>query len=255
MNAAASALAVPVDHDAPPLLGFCMVEQDDVPISPDGRCLADNSMVLPPSTLCQHRRLSEGAWSPCTRPKPHQCTEQPPGKFREVLAQMPPPKPQVMRAPTLISKPSVSPPVRTSPSRQGPRTSEKRKRRRTSRGPKTDRRRLVPLPCPICNKKFLPKLNPGGKRQMTCSMRCAARYRADHPEIYPRDDSTLAAQAAQMREGRAAKRGTSWGPGGLEACSEHGKCDRPYKAHGRCDRCYRRWYKRQSAAEQMRSAS
>jgi hypothetical protein len=61
------------------LYGFCLVEQCDTTIGPDRRCLADQSIVIAPSTGCAHQRLRNGAWSACPMERP--CKPVPPKRW------------------------------------------------------------------------------------------------------------------------------------------------------------------------------
>jgi hypothetical protein len=55
-----------------PLLGWCLTCAKDAPISPKGRCLRDNSLVIPPSFGSKEQRLVDGAWFPEKASKPTQ---------------------------------------------------------------------------------------------------------------------------------------------------------------------------------------
>jgi hypothetical protein len=67
------------------LLGFCIDCKDDVPISSDGRCLASRSLVIAPSTGCNHMRFRGGGWTACTNERP--CKPIAPGTWQTPLNQ------------------------------------------------------------------------------------------------------------------------------------------------------------------------
>jgi hypothetical protein len=63
------------------LEGFCCLCADDVPMTLARRCLADGSLVLPPSTGCAHQRWLDGSWSTCS------CKPVKAGTWRAILKQ------------------------------------------------------------------------------------------------------------------------------------------------------------------------
>lgn len=259
--------------------GFCIAEQDDVPIGSDRRCLTDGSLTIPPSTGCPHQRFVNGAWSACdpstwnNQAKP--CKPVAPGTYRVLLKQQAGAlakreNDRKQRAAalgqhgrltthrTLAAFPERDGVPKTAPRRAPRQRSPRRSSTPSSsdvlspRPPRRPRESLVPVPCPMCGTRFIPKLHHG-QRQMTCSKSCGERYK--HAQAASQNlKPGLPEHMARMRAVRNENRHTTWGPSASE-CKGCGTKDRPHRARGLCERCYNRDYWHRTRRSQQEIAS
>lgn len=186
------------------LEGFCCQCATDTEIGADRRCITDGSLALPPSTMCIHARLLNGAWSPCTHLPA--CKPVEPGTWRKILAQQgvavakrerdrnnaarrftagassapklaPSNKPQQPRKPpravddsTFVCSECQEPGRRRHSGTICHRCYQNVRRRVAGAPPKP---RLPILPCPICDTPFKPRsFGPGKGRRQTCGPVC-----------------------------------------------------------------------------------
>lgn len=182
------------------MIGFCVACAADVAIGPDRRCLTDSSLVLPPSTGCNHQRLINGSWSTC------RCKPVAAGTWQKVLA--PRDRPPEYQS-TAVRRFSGATTLTTHESRR----IAQARRQRSQRYPTPE------IPCPVCSKPFSERLSAHGSMRKTCSSACgrvlrnravtASKQPARPPELTPsgREASQLvpsicATHRQEMRNGQ-----------------------------------------------------